>query len=91
VLLKRSDKPVIVEGHTDNVGTHEYNQALSEARARTVAAALEQDGIAASRITTKGFAFDQPITSNDTPEGAARNRRTEIVITGESVTAILGK
>lgn len=91
VLLKRSDKPVIVEGHTDNVGTHEYNMQLSEARATTVADALEARGIPASRITTKRFAYDHPVASNDTPEGQARNRRTEIVIVGESETRILGK
>jgi outer membrane protein OmpA-like peptidoglycan-associated protein len=91
VLLKRSGKSVTVEGHTDNKGTHEYNQALSEARAKTVAAALEERGIAASRVTTKGFAFDHPAASNDTPEGQAKNRRTEIVVVGESLDAIMGK
>ncbi|MEM5310282.1 OmpA family protein [Paraburkholderia sp. JHI869] len=91
VLLKRSDKPVVVEGHTDNVGTHEYNMQLSHARATTVADALETRGIAPTRITTKGFAFDRPVANNDTPEGQARNRRTEIVIVGESEDRILGR
>lgn len=91
VLLKRSDKPVIVEGHTDNVGTHEYNMQLSEARATTVAGALKERSIPAPRITTKGYAYDRPVASNDTPEGRARNRRTEIVIVGESEYRILGK
>jgi outer membrane protein OmpA-like peptidoglycan-associated protein len=91
VLLKRSDKPVIVEGHTDNVGTHEYNMQLSQARATTVANALEERRIPPSRITTKSFAYDRPVASNDTPEGQARNRRTEIVIVGESEDRILGK
>jgi outer membrane protein OmpA-like peptidoglycan-associated protein len=91
VLLKRSKKSVIVEGHTDNTGTHDYNLALSKARAETVANALETRGIADARITTKGFAYDRPITSNDTPAGQAKNRRTEIVVTGESIDAIMGK
>ncbi|WP_429322555.1 peptidoglycan DD-metalloendopeptidase family protein [Paraburkholderia sp. GAS448] len=91
VLVRRSDRPVNVEGHTDNAGTHEYNQTLSEARAKTVAVALEQHGIAASRITTRGFAFDRPVASNDTEAGRARNRRTEIVIVGESVDGVLGR
>ncbi len=91
VLLKRSKKSVIVEGHTDNTGTHEYNQSLSEARAQTVASALEQRGIVDSRIATKGFAYDKPAASNDTPEGQAKNRRTEIVVIGESLDAIMGK
>jgi outer membrane protein OmpA-like peptidoglycan-associated protein len=91
VLLRRSSKSVIVEGHTDNTGTHDYNQALSEARAQTVAAALEQRGIAASRVSTKGFAYDHPAASNDSPEGQAKNRRTEIVVAGESLDAIMGR
>ncbi|WP_322032653.1 OmpA family protein [Paraburkholderia sp. J76] len=91
VLLRRSEKPVIVEGHTDNVGTHEYNTQLSEARATTVAGALTERGIPASRITTRGYAYDRPVASNDTPEGRARNRRTEIVIVGESEDRILGR
>ncbi|MBB6107142.1 outer membrane protein OmpA-like peptidoglycan-associated protein [Paraburkholderia bannensis] len=91
VLLKRSEKPIIVEGHTDNVGTHEYNMQLSEARATTVADALETRGIAGSRVTTRGFAYDHPVAGNDTPEGQAKNRRTEIVIVGESETRIMGK
>jgi outer membrane protein OmpA-like peptidoglycan-associated protein len=91
VLLKRSDKPVIVEGHTDNVGTREYNMQLSKARATTVADALEARGIANSRVTTKGLAYDHPVASNDTPEGQAWNRRTEIVIVGESESRILGR
>jgi outer membrane protein OmpA-like peptidoglycan-associated protein len=91
VLIKRSKMPVLIEGHTDNTGTHEYNQALSEARAQTVSGALEQRGIAASRITTKGFAYDKPAASNDTPAGQAKNRRTEIVVIGESLDAIMGR
>jgi outer membrane protein OmpA-like peptidoglycan-associated protein len=91
VLLKRSDKPVIVEGHTDNAGTHAYNIQLSEARATTVAGALEGRGLPESRITTKAFAYDRPVASNDTPEGQAKNRRTEIVIVGEKEDRILGK
>ena len=91
VLLRRSQKSLVVEGHTDNTGTHEYNQALSEDRARTVAGALEQRGVAASRITTKGFAYDRPAASNDTSAGQAKNRRTEIVVVGESLDAIMGK
>jgi outer membrane protein OmpA-like peptidoglycan-associated protein len=91
VLLKRSKKSVIVEGHTDDTGTHDYNQALSESRAQTVAGALEERGIASSRVTTKGFAYDRPAASNATPEGQAKNRRTEIVVIGESLDSIMGK
>ncbi len=91
VVLSRTQKPMIVEGHTDNVGTREYNQQLSEARAKSVADELERRGISASRITLKGYAFDRPVVSNDSPEGRARNRRTEIVVKGESLEAVMGK
>jgi len=91
VLIKRSKMQVLVEGHSDNVGPREYNQKLSEARAETVARALAQRGIAASRLNYRGYAFDRPVASNDTDEGRARNRRTEIAIIGESIETIMGK
>jgi len=91
VLMKRSDKPIIVEGHTDNVGTHEYNQRLSEDRAQTVAHALVENGIAPGRITTRGYAYDRPVSSNDTAEGRQRNRRVELVIVGENESVIMGR
>jgi outer membrane protein OmpA-like peptidoglycan-associated protein len=91
VVLSRTQKPMIVEGHTDNVGTREYNQHLSEARAKSVADELERRGINASRITLVGYAFDRPVADNDTPDGRARNRRTEIVVKGESLEAVMGK
>jgi outer membrane protein OmpA-like peptidoglycan-associated protein len=91
VVLSRTQKPMIVEGHTDNVGTREYNQQLSEARAKSVESELEHRGINPARMTLQGFAFDRPVADNDTPEGRARNRRTEIVVKGESLEAVMGK
>jgi outer membrane protein OmpA-like peptidoglycan-associated protein len=91
VLLKRSKKPIIVEGYTDNVGTLEYNQQLSEARATSVGYALVARGVAMNRIRTKGNAFNDPVASNDTPEGRALNRRTEIVVRGETMDTLMGK
>lgn len=91
VLLKRSKKPIVVEGYTDNVGTLEYNQQLSEARATAVGYALVKRGIAMDRIRTKGNAYNNPVASNDTPEGRALNRRTEIVVRGETMETLMGK
>lgn len=68
-----------VEGHTDNIGKAEYNQQLSEKRAKSVANYLISKGIDSSRITTEGFGFSKPIASNDTEEGRAKNRRTELI------------
>lgn len=91
LLLKRSKKPIVVEGYTDNVGTLEYNQQLSEARATAVGYALVARGVAMDRIRTKGNAYNNPVASNDTPEGRALNRRTEIVVRGETMDTLMGR
>jgi outer membrane protein OmpA-like peptidoglycan-associated protein len=71
---------VEIEGHTDNVGTAEYNIQLSENRAETVAGYLVEKGVEEDRITSKGYGQDDPIASNKTSEGRAKNRRTEMRI-----------
>jgi outer membrane protein OmpA-like peptidoglycan-associated protein len=72
---------ISVEGHTDSTGSNEYNQALSERRAEAVKKYLvEHGGVAADKITAKGFGETRPIASNDTAKGRAENRRVEIVI-----------
>jgi len=72
---------VRLEGHTDNVGSPDANQHLSLARAESIKAALVADGVAAQRLDAQGFGQERPITSNDTAEGRAKNRRTELVVT----------
>lgn len=74
------DSRVMVIGHTDNTGSTEYNQHLSERRARAVANVLIASGTPSWRIQTVGRGYSQPLASNDTPEGRAQNRRVEIVI-----------
>ena len=69
-----------VFGHTDNVGSAEVNQRLSEQRAQAVAGTLQSFGVAPARMQPRGFGFTQPVASNDTPEGRAQNRRVEIRI-----------
>jgi OmpA-OmpF porin, OOP family len=68
-----------VAGHTDNVGTPESNLKLSEARAKSVAAALVARGVAAGRLTPKGHGQASPIADNRTEEGRGKNRRVELV------------
>ena len=69
-----------IEGHTDNIGGDQYNQALSERRAAAVKQALvEHHQIDASRLATAGFGASRPKESNDTLEGRARNRRVELI------------
>lgn len=75
---KYKDAKLEVSGHTDSRGTKAYNQKLSERRAGSVKAYLVKKGIAADRITTKGYGFDQPMADNNTAEGRAQNRRVDI-------------
>ena len=70
-----------VESHTDNVGTLESNLNLSQARARSIKNELVDRGVEAARIETAGMGQDLPIASNDTPDGRATNRRSEIIVT----------
>lgn len=72
---------VEVRGHTDMIGSDEYNIALSDARARSIKKYLTDRGISSHRITTRGMGKSQPIASNDTELGRRLNRRTEIIIT----------
>lgn len=68
-----------VGGHTDNVGAADVNRKLSEDRAKSVVAALGARGIAAARLTAKGYGQDRPVADNRTEDGRARNRRVELV------------
>lgn len=71
---------ISVEGHTDSVGSEEYNQRLSERRASSVADYLIDQGVAASAITVYGYGEMRPKSTNDTAEGRQLNRRVEIHI-----------
>jgi len=68
-----------VEGHTDNIGAPDYNRRLSDARARSVAAALTARAIVDSRLKAVGHGQDKPIADNNAEEGRAKNRRVELV------------
>lgn len=81
-FLKNNPKvSVELAGHTDNVGSHDYNMRLSDARAKEVADYLLKLGVPSERLTYKGYGPDKPVADNKTEEGRARNRRTEIIIT----------
>jgi outer membrane protein OmpA-like peptidoglycan-associated protein len=79
-VVLQSKQPLLdIEGHTDNVGTAQLNQDLSQKRAQAVRQALvAQFGVPAGRLTATGFGFTHPMESNDTVEGRARNRRVEL-------------
>ncbi len=72
-----------LEGHTDNTGDAGANKALSEARARSVRDTMVSGGVDAGRLEAAGFGQERPIAPNDTDTGRAKNRRTELVITGK--------
>jgi outer membrane protein OmpA-like peptidoglycan-associated protein len=74
-----------IEGHTDSVGGDEYNQQLSERRAGAVRDYLVQQGIMADSVTAKGFGKSRPVVSNATAEGRQRNRRVEMVVSGDII------
>ena len=74
--------PIEVQGHTDNVGSFKYNQALSERRADAVKKYLIE-GSGRSDITSRGFSFSQPIDTNETEEGRANNRRVQLQVEGQ--------
>ncbi|MDR3675971.1 MAG: OmpA family protein, partial [Acidobacteriota bacterium] len=78
LMKKNPTQKIEVQGHTDNVGGDAYNQTLSEARAKAIVGWLTQHGIAADRLTAKGFGKTKPIADNATDVGRAKNRRVEI-------------
>ena len=78
-ILKRNPKlKVRIEGHTDNVGTMAFNEKLSLKRAKAVKAYLVKRGIPEKRLYVIGYSFTRPVTTNDTAEGRALNRRAEL-------------
>ncbi|WP_366655820.1 OmpA family protein [Fodinicurvata sp. EGI_FJ10296] len=77
-LQNYPDATINVAGHTDSIGTLEYNEGLSMRRAEAVATYLENAGIPRDRMVIEGYGETQPVASNDTPEGRAQNRRVEV-------------
>lgn len=79
-LINNPSLKIEIGGHTDIEGSHDYNQVLSEDRAKAVFEYLTSKGITAERLSYKGYSFDKPIADNETLEGRAKNRRTEFKI-----------
>jgi outer membrane protein OmpA-like peptidoglycan-associated protein len=85
IILAYPSLKLEVEGHTDSVGTDEYNVQLSENRASAVLDYLVQQGINTSSIAARGFGESQPVASNDTAAGRQQNRRVELVVSGDAI------
>ena len=71
---------IVVEGHTDNVGSEAYNLDLSRKRAETVRDFLAGQGVTADRLAVEGYGFSRPVADNATEEGRQKNRRVDLVI-----------
>jgi outer membrane protein OmpA-like peptidoglycan-associated protein len=84
ILSQFPEMAIVVEGHTDNVGSEDYNLKLSERRAKAVSDFLVSQGVDGTRMDTKGYGMSQPIASNATPEGRQKNRRVDLVIREEN-------
>jgi len=85
IVLAYQGLRLAVEGHTDSIGSDEYNRRLSEQRADAVRDYLVQQGIEAEAISASGFGKSEPVASNDTPEGRQQNRRVELVVSGNAI------
>ncbi len=85
IVLAYTGLRLEVEGHTDSIGSDEYNRRLSEQRADAVRDYLVQQGISSGAITASGFGKSEPVASNDTPEGRQQNRRVELVVSGSAI------
>jgi outer membrane protein OmpA-like peptidoglycan-associated protein len=80
IMLRKTNMRIEIDGHTDSDGDDQANQTLSLKRAEAVKAYLVSKGVASNRIVSKGFGESRPVASNDTAQGKAQNRRTEIII-----------
>ena len=78
------------EGHTDNIGSEEFNQRLSEQRAEAVHEYLVSQGLLEHAVSSLGLGFSIPVASNDTREGRQQNRRVEIIVSGEVIGTAVG-
>jgi len=74
-----------VEGYTDSVGSDQVNQQLSERRADTVKDYLIEQGVPGSNVTAQGFGKANPVASNDTADGRSKNRRVQLVVSGDAI------
>lgn len=91
IMLAHSGLRLAVEGHTDNVGSEELNQRLSERRAQTVRDYLIMQGILDDFVTADGLGMAMPVADNSTAAGRQQNRRVEIIVSGEVIGVKIGQ
>jgi outer membrane protein OmpA-like peptidoglycan-associated protein len=90
IILAHPGLNLMVEGHTDNVGSDEVNQKLSEQRAESVRGYLVGQGLTDNTVTSRGFGKTTPVADNSSATGRQKNRRVEIVVSGEVIGVKIG-
>jgi len=85
IILAYPDLKLEIDGFTDNTGTPQYNQTLSDKRAESVKNFLVSQGVGADAVTTKGYGESNPVASNGTAAGRQQNRRVELVVSGAAI------
>lgn len=91
IILAHPGLHLAVEGHTDSTGSADFNQKLSEQRAGTVRGFLLEQGLAPDSVTAQGFGATMPVADNSTAEGRQKNRRVEIIVSGEVIGKKIGQ
>lgn len=91
IVLAHPGLSLAVEGHTDSVGSDEFNQKLSEQRGDSVRSYLIGEGLPVDSVTSKGFGRAMPVADNNTAAGRQKNRRVEIVVSGEVIGVQIGR
>jgi outer membrane protein OmpA-like peptidoglycan-associated protein len=82
-LKQYPQRKVLIEGHTDSTGSHNYNQELSDRRANAVRMALIDSGVGSDRVASRGYGEAYPVASNDTEASRQLNRRVEIILSDD--------
>jgi outer membrane protein OmpA-like peptidoglycan-associated protein len=90
IVLNYPSLHLAIEGYTDSTGGADFNQALSEKRADAVQDYLIQQGLPAASLSAKGFGMNNPVADNSTAAGRQKNRRVEIVVSGEVIGTQIG-
>ena len=85
IVLAYPDLKLQVEGHTDSIGTDEYNQTLSEKRAATVEGYLVSSGVSPDHVTATGLGKADPVADNNTADGRQLNRRVDLIVSGDVI------
>ena len=91
IVLAYPDLHLQVEGHTDSIGSDEYNQELSEKRAATVRDYLVSSGVSINNVVAEGFGKSEPVADNSTAVGRKLNRRVDLVVSGEAIGQQIGR